>query len=72
MKRYLITGGCGFIGSNFINFIHSKEPNSFVVNVDKLDYCSDIRNVDERVDTTKYVLVEHTICDATKNAHFAC
>ena len=66
MKNYLITGGCGFIGSNFINFIHSKEPHSFVLNVDKLDYCADTHNVYERDDPTRYLLVRHTICDKYK------
>jgi len=36
----LVTGGCGFIGSNFINYFKTKNPDSFIVNIDKIDYCS--------------------------------
>lgn len=39
-KRVLITGGCGFIGSNFINYLKSTNPDIFIINIDKLDYCS--------------------------------
>ena len=66
MKKYLITGGCGFIGSNFINYILTKEPTSFVVNVDKLDYCADVNNVHLKDDPTRYVFIHHTICDKYK------
>lgn len=66
MKNFLITGGCGFIGSNFINYIHSTYPDAFIVNVDKLDYCANINNVYEREDPSIYVLIHHTICDKYK------
>ena len=39
-NRWLITGGCGFIGSNFINYLKNKNPKFFIVNLDKIDYCS--------------------------------
>jgi dTDP-glucose 4,6-dehydratase len=66
MKRYLITGGCGFIGSNFINYIMNKESHSFVVNVDKLDYCADVNNVHFNDDPSRYIFIHHTICDKYK------
>ena len=66
MKRYLITGGCGFIGSNFINYVHIIEPDSFVLNVDKLDYCANVNNVHKTNDATRYVFIHHTICDSSK------
>ena len=40
VKNILITGGCGFIGSNFINNFHQKYPECLIVNYDKIDYCS--------------------------------
>jgi len=40
MKNILCTGGCGFIGSNFINIMTSKYPRYHFYNIDKLDYCS--------------------------------
>ncbi len=45
MKNILVTGGCGFIGSNFINYMLDTYKDITIVNVDKLDYCSDIKNV---------------------------
>ena len=41
----LVTGGCGFIGSNFINFLLSTYDDIFILNIDKLDYCADTNNV---------------------------
>ena len=63
----LITGGCGFIGSNYINsLLKSNKFNNisfdYVINIDKLDYCSCKDNVD-RVDTNKYLFIEGSICD---------
>jgi len=48
-NNILITGGCGFIGSNFINHYFSKDNFSVLVNIDVLNYCSDINNVDEKI-----------------------
>ena len=54
----LVTGGCGFIGSNFINHFIKKYPNVNIVNVDALYYCADEANVDEEIrnkDSYKFV-----------------
>uniref|UniRef100_A0AC34FC59 NAD(P)-binding domain-containing protein n=1 Tax=Panagrolaimus sp. ES5 TaxID=591445 RepID=A0AC34FC59_9BILA len=48
-KNVLITGGCGFIGANFVNYIHSAWPNSNFVNIDKLILNSDVNYVSEEV-----------------------
>ena len=47
-KKILVTGGAGFIGSNFINYIHQKYTDVFIVNVDRLDYCSNVKNVHDQ------------------------
>ncbi|WKX93936.1 hypothetical protein Q1695_011309 [Nippostrongylus brasiliensis] len=53
----LITGGCGFIGSNFVNYIHDAWPQCNFVNVDKLILNSNTHNVDERVrNSPRYTL----------------
>ena len=41
----LVTGGCGFIASNFINVVSMTHPEYKIVNLDKLDYCSNVDNV---------------------------
>lgn len=46
-RRILVTGGLGFIGSNFCNFILKRFPNDFIVILDKLDYCSSQQNLEE-------------------------
>lgn len=55
-KRILITGGCGFIGSNFINYIKSKYPEIFILNIDKIDYCSN----DEGINHDKLIICSIT------------
>lgn len=45
----LVTGGCGFIGSNFLNIMKHKYPNYNFINLDKMDYCSNIHNINEDV-----------------------
>lgn len=65
----LITGGCGFIGSNFINYyfpkVKAKVNINKLVNLDAMYYCADELNVLGTIrDNTKYVLVKGNICDA--------
>lgn len=55
--KYLVTGGCGFIGSHFINWIHKTESDAFILNIDHLDYCSDIDNVKDK-DSSWYQFVQ--------------
>ncbi|CAB3405385.1 unnamed protein product [Caenorhabditis bovis] len=56
-KNVMITGGCGFIGSNFVNYIHRAWPNCIFVNVDKLILNSDTQNVSRAVqESSRYKL----------------
>ncbi|MFH1664594.1 MAG: GDP-mannose 4,6-dehydratase, partial [Candidatus Omnitrophota bacterium] len=45
--RLLITGGCGFIGSNFIHFMLDKYDDVAIVNLDKLTYCGNPENMSD-------------------------
>ena len=55
----LVTGGCGFIGSNFINHYFPQMKFDKLVNLDAMYYCSDRNNVDEKIrENSRYVLVE--------------
>lgn len=52
--KLLITGGCGFIGSNFINYYFSKlNDNDLIVNLDALYYCSNVNNVNINIQNNK-------------------
>jgi dTDP-glucose 4,6-dehydratase len=59
MTTALVTGGCGFIASNFLNLMKEKYPEIKFVNLDKLDYCSNVHNVNPGVAT----FVKGNICD---------
>jgi dTDP-glucose 4,6-dehydratase len=60
----LITGGCGFIGSNFINYYFPKGNITKLVNLDAMYYCANKNNVQKIIQKDKkYVLVEGNLCD---------
>ena len=58
-SNVMVTGGCGFIASNFINIMHKRYPDITFVNVDKLDYCSNVENVDKDSST----FIKGNLCD---------
>jgi len=63
MINLLITGGCGFIGSNFINWIfHNKNYN--VINFDAMYYCASEENVNEEIRLSeRYKLIKGNLCN---------
>lgn len=61
--RLLITGGCGFIGSNFIRLILGKYRDIRVVNLDKLTYCGNTDNLKDIASDLRYSFVKGDICD---------
>lgn len=64
VKNLLITGGCGFIGSNFINYYWSKNPDCCIVNIDAMYYCADMNNVNEEVrNSNSYTLFNANLCN---------
>ena len=64
MKRLLVTGGAGFIGSNFIRHILKKYPDYNIVNLDKLTYCGNIENLRDIEKDKRYKFVQGDIVDA--------
>ena len=61
MKNILITGGAGFIGSNFINFILDKRDDIFIVNLDKLTYAGNLKNLISVENNPNYVFIKGDI-----------
>ena len=62
MKKCLVTGGCGFIGSNYIRYVLEKEDHLHIVNLDKLTYAGNRHNLDG-IPETFHTFVEGDICD---------
>lgn len=63
-KTYLVTGGAGFIGSNFIHYLLKKHQDILIVNVDKLTYAGNLENLKSVMDDKRHVFVQADICDA--------
>src|SRR4051794_22864175 len=57
----LITGGAGFIGSNFIPFLLDKYPNYYVINLDALTYAGNINNLQESYSHVGYTFIKGDI-----------
>lgn len=64
-KSLLITGGAGFIGSNFIIDFLKKYQSIQIVNLDKLTYAGELSNLDEIKDSHNYKFIQGDICDRT-------
>jgi len=63
MQNVLVTGGAGFIGSNFIRYLLEVEPQARVVNLDALTYAGSLENLKDLPDPDRHVFVHGNICD---------
>ncbi len=61
--KLLVTGGAGFIGSNFIRYILENHPEDEVINFDKLTYAGNLENLKEVEDNKNYKFSKGDICD---------
>lgn len=59
----LVTGGAGFIGSNFIHYILDKYSNYNVINLDLLTYCGNLGNLMEAEENPNYKFIKGDILD---------
>ncbi len=64
MKKYFITGGCGFIGSNFVRYILNKDDSVEVINLDKLTYAGNPNNLADFKNNDRYTFYHGDICDS--------
>ncbi|MBU3209382.1 dTDP-glucose 4,6-dehydratase [Clostridium algidicarnis] len=63
MKTYLVTGGAGFIGSNFIIYMLNKYKDIKIINLDKLTYAGNLENLKSIEKDERYIFVQGDICD---------
>lgn len=63
MKNVLVTGGAGFIGSNFVRYMLNKYQDYKIVNLDLLTYAGNIKSLDDIKDNPNYLFVKGDIAD---------
>jgi dTDP-glucose 4,6-dehydratase len=63
MKTYLVTGGAGFIGSNFVHHMLNKYLDIKIVNLDKLTYAGNLENLKDIENSPNYTFIQGDICD---------
>jgi len=63
MKRLLVTGGAGFIGSNFVRYWLKQNPEDLVFNLDALTYAGNLENLKEVEQAESYRFIHGDICD---------
>ena len=66
MKTILVTGGAGFIGSNFIRMIMDKHPDYYIINVDSLTYAGNLENLFDVAQNPHYTFIKADIRDRVK------
>ena len=62
--KLLVTGGAGFIGSNFVRFVLDHHPDCRVLNLDKLTYAGNLENLSGLEHDSRYEFIQGDICDA--------
>jgi dTDP-glucose 4,6-dehydratase len=63
MRKLLVTGGAGFIGSNFVRMVISEHPDCFIVNLDKLTYAGNLENLTGLENHPNHKFIRGDICD---------
>ena len=66
MRNLLVTGGAGFIGSNFVHYMLEKYPNYRIIVYDKLTYAGRLENLERVTAHPHYAFVQGDICDMAK------
>src|SRR6187401_956291 len=65
MINVLVTGGAGFIGSNFVRWAHNAHPDWHITTLDKLTYAGRMENLAEVMDSPRHRFVKGDIADAS-------
>jgi dTDP-glucose 4,6-dehydratase len=64
--KILVTGGCGFIGSNFIRYLLESYPDDSLINVDKLTYAGNLENLSDISHSPRYSFIRGDIAEASR------
>src|SRR5688500_10918883 len=64
MIEVLVTGGAGFIGSNFVRWAHARHPDWRITTLDKLTYAGRLENLQSVMDSPRHCFVKGDIADA--------
>ncbi len=65
MKNFLITGGAGFIGSNFVRYVLETQNDVRIINLDALTYAGSMENLNELPNSERHIFVMGDICNRT-------
>ena len=63
MKTYLVTGGAGFIGANFVKYMLNAYPDIRIVVLDALTYAGNIATIENDIDNERCIFIKGDICD---------
>ena len=58
MRHILVTGGAGFIGSNFVHYLLQSEPDVQIINLDALTYAGSLENLKDLPDPSRHVFIQ--------------
>ena len=72
MKTILVTGGSGFIGSNFVQYLLKKSEDVFIINLDKLTYAGNPENLKNVADNPNYKFIKGDICNQELVEYLFC
>ncbi len=63
LTNIMVTGGAGFIGSNFIRLLLTSDFSGKIINLDKLTYAGNLENLKDIQDDPRYSFIHGDICD---------